>query len=238
MSNEIAGDATQFVGQDGGPLGRGGGDATGSMTQLVPRSGVDFAGGPGSIGGTATIERWLFSSTDDDDNGSEGGPNEMRARTLYDVTAYRDGHAIWRDLFENLVMIAGYDALLEATFKGSGYTAAWFVGLIEGPGASFDSGDTMASHAGWDESIIIDEIARPAFVPGTVAGGSVDNVDSRAVFTMSEAGSVGGFFLTDDDEISGATGVLYGAGEFSGGVRAVEEGDILRVAATLILENA
>ena len=38
-------------------------------------------------------------------------------------------------------------------FQGSGYTAAWYLGLVQGPGSgtTYAAGNTLASHSGWTE---------------------------------------------------------------------------------------
>jgi len=140
----------------------------------------------------------------------------------------------WSDDFENLVTSEGLDKLLDATFKTGIISPAWYIGLVSGdPVPAFVAADTMISHIGWAEFVDYSEKGRPAYVPGIIGGASVDNTSSRAVFNIDGVGIVAGCFMVDDDSIGVAEGLLYGEGSFSGGAREVEEGDILRVCATL-----
>src|SRR3990172_6860164 len=74
----------------------------------------------------------------------------MRRAVHYVVEAVRDGKVLWVDEFDNLVVNVGLDDNLDKHFKGSGYTAAWYVGLTDGT-PTFAAGDIMSSHAGWVE---------------------------------------------------------------------------------------
>lgn len=60
-----------------------------------------------------------------------------------------DGRVKWREVVRNLVTTEGKNDLLTKYFKGSSYTAAWFM-LLKGTGSPA-AGDTLASHAGWSE---------------------------------------------------------------------------------------
>src|SRR3972149_2987440 len=65
----------------------------------------------------------------------------MRRAVHYVVEAVRDGKVLWVDEFDNLVVNVGLDDNLDKHFKGSGYTAAWYVGLtavplLSGPAAA------------------------------------------------------------------------------------------------------
>lgn len=94
--------------------------------------------------------------------------------------------------------------------------------------------DTMASHAPWVESAAYTQTTRPAFTPGSISGGSVDNSASQAQFSINTNNTViGGLFLTDNNVISGTTGTLYGMAPFSVSFRQLNNGDTLSVTATL-----
>ena len=69
-------------------------------------------------------------------------------RNVWDVVCYdSEGQEKWREVNRNLVVTAGLNDVLTQYFKGSSYTAAWYVGL-KGAG-SVAAGDTMSSHSGW-----------------------------------------------------------------------------------------
>ena len=144
-----------------------------------------------------------------------------------------DGKLKWRDGFRNTVVTSGKNDLLTNYFKGSAYTAAFFVGLVDN--ASFSAiaaGDTMASHAGWLEAVPYSNSTRPALTLGTPAAGSVDNSASKASYTINATATINGAFVTTNSTKSGTTGTLYSAGSF-GSTRAVVNGDTLNIQVTL-----
>jgi len=143
----------------------------------------------------------------------------------------------WSDEFDNAVVTEGLNDSLDKHFKGSSYTAAWYVG-ITGSAPGFAAGDTMASHAGWVEATAYSDGSRRALTLGTVSGGSVSNSASKAAFTINGTATIGGAFITTGSATSGSTGTLYGGGAFTGGDRAVQSGDTLNVTATLTAGSA
>lgn len=155
---------------------------------------------------------------------------QVTAKTRYDVECFdKHGRLKWSETFENLVVTAGLNALLTNTLKTIPGSVSWYVGL-KGSGAVV-AADTMASHAGWAELTGYGNATRPAFTPGVVAGGSVDNSAAKAAFTINAAATVYGAFLASDSSKGGSAGTLYGAGDFSA-ARGVESGDTLNVTVT------
>lgn len=158
---------------------------------------------------------------------------QIKLSTHYKVECFdATGKLKWAEEFDNLVVTAGLNDSLDKHFKGSSYTAAWYVGLTAGS-PSFAAGDTMSSHAGWTESAIYSESVRQTLSLGSVSGGSVDNSASKASYSINGSGTVGGAFVVTDNTKSGSTGTLYGGGAFSGGNRTVASGDTLNVTITL-----
>lgn len=146
----------------------------------------------------------------------------------------RDKHGSlkWVDGFENLVVNVGLNDLLDKYFKGSSYTAAHYVALLDGT-PTMAAGDTMASHAGWVEVTAYDEATRPVFTTGTVASQSVSNTASKATFTIStNATVIGGCALVTNSTKGGTSGTLYGGGAFTGGDKTLDDGDVLSVTVT------
>lgn len=155
------------------------------------------------------------------------------ASTRYLVECFgADGQLKWTDEFDNLVVTAGLNDLLDKTFKGSSYTAAWYVGLAAAT-PTFAAGDTMASHGGWTEIQDYSEGARQTLTLGTVSGGSVSNSASKATFSINNTATVGGAFAVTVSTKGGSTGTLYGGGAFTQGNRALVSGDSLQVTITL-----
>jgi hypothetical protein len=132
----------------------------------------------------------------------------------------------WTEEFDNLVTTEGKNKYLDATLKTGLASPVWYVGL-KGTGDPA-AGDTLASHATWLE-ITPYSGNRPAFTPGSVANGSVDNSASKAVFTINAPLTVYGSFLCS--AASGTSGTLLGAGNFTT-ERAVISGDTLSVTIT------
>lgn len=144
-----------------------------------------------------------------------------------------DGTVRWRESRYNTVMTAGKNDLLTNYFKGSAYTAAFFVGLVDN--ASFtaiSAADTAASHTGWVESVAYSNSTRPALTLGTASAGSIDNSASKASYTINATATINGAFLITNSTKSGTTGTLYSASSF-GATRGVLSGDTLNVQVTL-----
>jgi len=163
-----------------------------------------------------------------------GIPFNLAVGTHFHVVCRdKHGNVKWTEDFHNLVVTAGRNELIDKTFKGSGYTAAWYGGLVSAT-PTVAAGDTMSSHAGWTEVTAYDEAVRQTLTLGTVASGSANNSGSPMVFTISSDGTaVGGLFITTVSTKGGTTGTLYGAGAFTGGNKTLSDNDTLTVTATL-----
>lgn len=154
----------------------------------------------------------------------------------------KDGNLKWRSESHNLVVNVGLQDMNTKYFAGSGYTAAWYIGLY-GAGASNTpaASDTMSSHAGWTEVTAYDEATRPQcnFGTATTADPSViSNSSNVAVFTISSSVTVGGAFLTSNNTKGGTSGILFSASDFTGGDRAVVDNDTLNVTYQFSLDAA
>lgn len=161
--------------------------------------------------------------------------NEARImRNYFNIECFdKNGKLKWEDFFANLVVDEGLDDSLDKHLKGSGYTAAFFVGLTDAATVTVDPTDTMSSHVGWVEEQSYSEGVRQTLILGTVLGESVDNVASVAAFSINGTTIIGGAFITTNNTKGGSTGILYGAGAFTGGDRAVILGDTVNVTVTL-----
>lgn len=166
-------------------------------------------------------------------------------RLRYEFECYdADGRLKWRDEFCNLVTTEGKNDLLDKYFKGSSYTAAWYVGLISSVSYSaLAAGDTAAQINGtnaWKEANTgggantptFSQGTRPALTLGSVSGGSVDNSASKAAFSITGTGTIKGAFVASVSTLGGTTGKLYSEGTFSAD-RSVVNGDTLNVQVTL-----
>jgi len=150
-----------------------------------------------------------------------------------------DGQVKWRERIHNLVTNVGKADLVTNYFKGSAYTAAFYVGLIDSTGytSGAAAGDTMASHGGWTtENQSYSNGTRPSLTLGSVTGtttASVDNSASKASYSINGTATIKGAFVTTNSTKGGTTGTLYSAGTFTGGDRGVSSGDTLNVQVTL-----
>jgi len=154
------------------------------------------------------------------------------------------GNLKWSEEMHNLVVNVGLKDMNDKYFTGSSYTAAWYLGLVTGPGAgnTYAAADTMASHAGWAENTSYSQSTRPAatFAAASTADPSViTNSASVAVFSINGTATIAGAFLTSDNTKSGTTGVLFSVANFaSPGDRSVVSGDTLNVTYTFSLDAA
>lgn len=170
------------------------------------------------------------------------GADSASAGGVYTVVCHdAAGNLKWSDSFHNLVVNQGLQDMNSKYFSGSGYTAAWYLGLVTGPGSgtSFAATDTLASHAGWTENTNYSGNRKAAtFGTATTADPSViSNSASAAVFTMTaNAQTIAGAFLCSVS--SGTSGILFSAGDFTGGDKFVDSGDTLTVTYTFSLDAA
>jgi hypothetical protein len=174
-------------------------------------------------------------------NGTRDG---LKGGGIFTVRCHdKDGNLKWEQKSKNLVVNVGLAYMNESFFKGSGYTAAWYVGIY-GPASTNNpsSADTMASHAGWTEVTAYTNATRPAatFGAATTADPSViANSAAVAQFLINASANVGGAFLTTGDLPGGTSGVLFSASDFAApGDRVVQNGDVLSVTYTFSLDAA
>lgn len=168
----------------------------------------------------------------------------MGARGWYDVVCLdADGNVKWTDTIENVVVTVGKNDLLDKYLSGSAYTAAWYMGLIDATSYTTPvAGDTLASHAGWLEIAASTGYTwsgsatnRATVSWNAASGGSKQS--TTTVFNITSSITVQGALLTVTQArgtaSNGGAGVLLSAGPFSGGSRAVVNGDTLNVTYTL-----
>jgi len=174
---------------------------------------------------------------------NKGATERVGAGGVYTVTCIgADGVEKWSDTFHNKVVNQGLQDMNSKYFQGSGYTAAWYLGLVEGPGSgtTYAAADTLASHAGWTEfSNYTGARKAVTFGTATTADPSViSNSASVSQFTISGGGgTVAGAFLCTVS--SGTSGVLFSEADFqSPGDRVVVAGDTLNVTYTFSLDAA
>ena len=147
-----------------------------------------------------------------------------------------DGQVKWTDTFHNLVMNEGVQNMNTQYFKGSVYTAALYLGLVTGPGSgtTFAAADTLASHSWTENTDYSGSRKAVTFGTATTANPSViSNSASPSSFSMNATATIAGAFLCTVS--SGTSGVLFSAGDFTGGDKFVDSGDTLNVTYTFSL---
>lgn len=158
----------------------------------------------------------------------------FRPITRHKFVALREGKVVWTEETENLTTYAGLAYMLTNFWKGNGYTAAFYVGLV-GSGTIAGS-DTSASHSGWSEVTAYTAANRPALTLGSVTSGatsSVDNSASAAPFAINaNSTAISGAFVATSNSKGSTTDVIIGASAFAAS-RTLQSGDSLNVTVSL-----
>ena len=169
---------------------------------------------------------------------------EVHGRFLVECFG-KDGRLKWQDTIENVVTTVGKNLALDTFLAGSGYTVTGpFMGLISSVsyGAGPVVGDSMGSHAGWTEAGATNAPTYTA--PRKTCAWSAAAAGAKALsaalsFAITGTGTVKGCFLAYGagavSTIDNTSGVLYSAGLFTGGDKAVVNTDTLNVSYTASL---
>jgi len=162
---------------------------------------------------------------------------QAEAHGRYEVECIgADGKLKWRDTIENVVATVGKNLALDTFLAGSAYTVVGpFMGLISSTSyTATAAGDTMASHSGWIEAGGSNAPTysgnRKTAVWSAAASGS-KALSAALSFAITSSGTVKGAFIvygtgalnTKDN----TAGILWSAGTFSTGDKAVVNGDTL-----------
>ena len=173
----------------------------------------------------------VMSTTGKENDALQGGG-------VFTVTCHdAEGNLKWEDGFHNLVPSQGLQYMSASFFTATGYTTALYFGLITGPGSgtSYAAADTLASHAGWSESVLVGSRKSITFGTPTTATPSV-TIGTSNVFTVTGAATIAGAFVTNAS--TGTSGVLFAEGDFTGGDKSVTTGDTLAVTYTFSLTSS
>ena len=149
-----------------------------------------------------------------------------------------DGRLKWRDTIDNVVATVGKNLALDSFLAGAAYTVTGpYMGLISA--TSFigtSAGDTMAAHAGWLEA---GGTTAPAYTGNrktavwSAAAAGAKTLATALAFAITSSGTVKGAFLCYGSGASSTkdntSGVLWSAGTFATGDKAVVNGDTLNV---------
>jgi len=149
-----------------------------------------------------------------------------------------DGQLKWREVIENVVATVGKNLALDTFLAGSAYTVTGpYMGLISSTSYSaVSAGDTMSSHSGWLEAGGVNAPTysgnRKTAVWSSAASGS-KALSAALSFAITSTGTVKGAFVCYGSGASATKdntgGVLWSAGTFTTGDKAVVNGDTLNV---------
>ncbi len=160
----------------------------------------------------------------------------VAARGDWKLWHYRRGELIGIDEWKNIVTNEGLEYMLEVALAVDSETqeANWYVGLVKGATPTFANADTLSSHAGWTEASPGTDYTgnRIAWVGAAATGTTTKtttNSASKASFPILTSFTAGGAFLAS--VATGTAGILYAEGDFTGGDRAVQNGDTLEIQA-------
>lgn len=148
------------------------------------------------------------------------------------------GSLKWSDSIKNLTTNVGRASINDA-YLGNVAGGAVVMGLKGTGGAAY--ADTQASHATWSEVGLANAPTysgtrkTPAFSASSAANPAVKSTSAAVVFSMTSSGTVAGAFINvgGSSTIDSTTGVLFSAGDFSGGSKTVTNGDTINVTYTL-----
>lgn len=162
---------------------------------------------------------------------------EMPVMGVFEVSHYRKGKLIGRDISANLVSTEGLNYLLSVGLAGGTQVSPWYVVPFEGnytPVAGLTAANFTANAT---ECTAYAEATRVAYVEAAPSGGVITNAASRAEFTFNATKTIYGAALVSVATKSATTGTLLAAARFSSS-RAVVSGDVLAVAYSLTLTSS
>lgn len=138
----------------------------------------------------------------------------------------------------NLITTEGLTYLIDVGIANGTKLASWYVSLFSGNVTVLSTWTAANYVANATEFTNYDEANRPTYTPGTPAAGAVDNLSSRATFTIGVGGgTVRGGALISSNVKSGVAGSLYAAARFAAD-RTLVEDDVFNVGYTLTLTSS
>lgn len=167
----------------------------------------------------------------------------VEARGIYLIECIgANGKLKWQDKAQNLVTTVGKNEVLDKALAGSSYTVTGpYLGLISSTSYSAVAiSDTMSSHGGWTEAGGTNAPTYSGNRKTTVwasASAGTKALTAPLSFAITSSGTVKGCFMVfgaaATNTVDGTAGILLSAGLFTGGDKAVANGDTLNVSYSL-----
>lgn len=162
--------------------------------------------------------------------------NDQGYTSLHDLLSRVGAQELWREEYKNAITAPAMNDLLSTQFLAGTQKPNWYFGLVDNAGfTSFNSADTMGSHAGWAESVAYGAANRVAWTPGSPSGGIIINGTPQTV-TMSGSATIHGAFITSDNTKSGTSGILWATGAFAAN-QVLTTSQVLSLQYSLTLSN-
>lgn len=147
------------------------------------------------------------------------------------------GNVTDSEVIKNLVPLEGLTHILNTVLKGGAPVGSWYIGVYEG-NYTPDANDTMAAFpAAATESTAYTPSTRPAFTPGAISSGSVDNSAAKAELTFTSTKTLYGGFISSASAKGSTSGVLLSVVRF-GSPKTLDAGSVLRVTAGFTMASA
>ena len=144
----------------------------------------------------------------------------MKFKVVWEFSAWEREGLLWRYKTKNLITTEGLNDVLTQYFKGSAYTAGWYVGIVRsdnfGTFAAADVASKIVTGVPgvgdnqWRESTAYTQGTRPALTLGSASMGSIDNGASLATFNINATLTLNGGFLSSSSTKGGTSGKLFG----------------------------
>jgi hypothetical protein len=169
---------------------------------------------------------------------NNGAVEKMGIHGRYTAECYdKDGNLKWTEDFDNIVVTAGKNDMLDKYLAGSTWSTGTVYMGLKSTGTP-DAGDTMGSHATWTELNITASSGVRQSVTFAAAGSGQKATSSAVSWSVTTAGPTtvyGCFIVIGGTSANGnTTGTLFSSGDFSQS-RAVISGDTLNVTYTATL---
>jgi len=129
-------------------------------------------------------------------------------------TTHKFGQLLRTGGFPNGMTTEGLTSDISVAVCGGTQVPTWYMGLVDDAGwSAFALGDTMGSHAGWDENQAYNEGTRPAMTFAAAAGG-IAATSAPCSFTINDTIALKGAFMTSINTKGETTGILRATGPF------------------------